>query len=283
LREKANQKNLKWISLIVGTFIGFGLIVYFLPLGDIYRAIKEISLKSLVLGLFLYTLSYIFRTWRWKYYYPSVSFNYLFFTTAVNTLFNNLLPARLGESSIFLLLKKYDSSLKETVKKFLKVRLLDGFSLLTLLTFSVFYLKINPLVGTILALLIYPLGVSVLNLTSKVWKKIPSLQIELLPFLLSLGNLISKLLAVYIVLDFLHIGFIKFIAGFIGGEISSILPFHSFAGLGSYETAFSATLKFLFNENFKEGFKIAFLSHAFLLFASLLLGGISLIALIRKS
>jgi len=279
----ANKKLFfKGFSVVLSTLIGLLIVIYFLPFNDILRALKEISFKNFITGLSLYTLSYWFRAYRWKIFYPEVPFKYLFFTTAANTFFNNILPARLGESSIFVFLKKYDKSLKGTLKKFFKVRLLDGFSILTFFVFALVSLKVNPFLGFLIALTIYPLGVWLLNATFKVFKKDIYLNLDLLPFLLSMGNVISKLLAVYTVLEFINIGFLQFSVGFIGGELSSILPFHSFAGLGSYETAFAASLKLFLNESFSEGFKVAFLSHSFLLFSSTLLGLISLLLLLKR-
>ena len=278
-----NKKLLfKGFSVVLSTLIGLLIVIYFLPFNDILRALKEISFKSFIVGLSLYTLSYWFRAYRWKFFYPEAPFKYLFFTTAVNTFFNNILPARLGESSIFVFLKKYDKSLKETLKKFFKVRLLDGFSILTFLVFALISLKLNPLVGFLIALPIYPLGIWILNAIFKVINKDIYLNLEPVPFLLSIGNVAAKLFAVYTVLEFINIGFLQFSVGFIGGELSSILPFHSFAGLGSYETAFAASLKLFLNENFSEGFKVAFLSHAFLLFSSILLGLISLLLFLKR-
>ncbi len=280
--ERLESGKFKLLSLLFGTAAGVFLLYLFLPFGEIAKALSEVSLKSLAVAFLLYTLSYLFRTFRWKVYYPRAPFGVLFLTTSVNTFLNNLLPARLGEGSIFLLLRRFDPSLKETLKKFLKVRLLDGFALLTLLFLSLVYLKFGLLLAVIVAFSVYPLGVILSRFLSKVWKKLPSLNWEIYPFFLSLGALLSKLLAVYVVLEFLKLDFFKFSVGFLGGELSTILPLHSFAGLGTYETAFSAALKIFLDESFREGFKVAFLSHAFLLSASALLGLISLLLLVKK-
>lgn len=271
---KDNPK-LKWFLSSLATFAGILLIVYFVPFGEIARAVKEISPSHLFAALTLYGLSYLFRTFRWKYYYPRAPLGGLFFTTAVNTFLNNLLPARLGELSIFALLRRYDSELKTTVGKFLKVRLLDGFALLTFLTFAVVSIKLSPSWGFFIALLVYPSGIFISRLLP-LPKKVPTLKLELVPFFLSLGALLSKLLAVYLVLENLGLDFLRFTVGFLGGELSTIMPIHSVAGLGSYETGFSLALKLFLGESFGEGFKVGFLSHAFLLFGSTLFGLLSL-------
>ncbi len=270
-----NNPKLKWVLTLLATLLGIGLVAYFLPFGEIAKALKQISPLHLAAGLSLYGVSYLLRAFRWKYYYPKAPFRGLFFTTAVNTFLNNLLPARLGELSIFALLRRYDPDFKTTLGKFLKVRLLDGFALLTLFVLSLVAVKTNPLIGILLSLAVYPLGVSFSKLL-KVSEKIPSLDWELLPFLLSVGAMLSKLLAVYIVLENLGLDFFRFTVGFLGGEVSTIMPIHSVAGIGSYETSFSLALKLFLGESFKEGFAVGFLSHAFLLLGSTLFGLLSL-------
>lgn len=265
---------------ILATFVGLGLILLFLPIDEIVEVIPRISLKNLFLGLILYTASYLLRTLRWKYYYPRAGLGELFFTTSVNTFLNNLFPARLGELSILALLRRYDKDFKTTIGKFLKVRLLDGFTILTFLTFAVVSIKTNFFLGLILALFIYPFGLVIAN-TLRIFKKIPQISWEPLPFLLSIGALLTKLLAIYVILESLNLDFLHFTVGFLGGEISTVMPIHSIAGIGSYETSFSLALKLLLGENFKEGFMVAFFSHAFLLLGSTLLGLLSLPFVLR--
>jgi hypothetical protein len=272
------KKNSKWILSFLTTLAGVLLIVYLVPFGEIVNALKRLEPWRVFLALWLYWGSYLFRTFRWKYYYPRAPLGRLFFTTSVNTLLNNLLPARLGELSIFALLRGYDKDIKETAGKFLKVRLLDAFALLTFFTFAVLAVQFNPLLALPVALSLYPLAVLLWN-RLPLPQRLPRLKMDAIPFALSLGALLSKLLAVYLLLHFIPLDFFRFSIGFIGGEISTVLPLHSVAGLGSYETAFSLSLKFFTGESFKKGFEIGFLSHAFLLFASLILGLVSLLFL----
>ena len=286
-----SKKNLKWVITALTTLLGVLLILYFLPFEEIERAVERIPPWALFVALLLYALSYLFRALRWKYYYPKAPLGGLFFTTAVNTFLNNFLPARLGELSVLALLRRYDPDFKTTLGKFLKVRLLDGFALLTFFTFAVVSLKVNLPAGIISGLMVYPAGVLTLNYALKGskqipfpdrWKeKLPTPRWEPLPFFLSVGTLLSKLLAVYVVLLSLGLDFFRFAVGFLGGEISTIMPVHSVAGLGSYETSFSLALKLFLGESFKEGFAVGFLSHAFLLLASALLGLLSLPLVIR--
>lgn len=274
--------KVKILLSILATAAGVVLIVLFVPFKDIAKALEEISPRALIIGFSLYALSYVFRTLRWKIYYSEAPFGYLFLTTAVNTFLNNTVPMRLGELSVFGFLRRFDPDVKTTLKKFLKVRLYDAIALLTVLTFAVVSLKTNYLFGLLSAVAVYPAVLLLSKFFYGLWKKFPVLDAEPLTFLYSLGALLSKLLAVYAVLEFLPLGFVKFTVGFLGGEISSILPVNAFANIGTYESAFSLALKFFTGESFKEGVKVAFLSHAFLLFASAILGGFSLLYLLRK-
>jgi uncharacterized membrane protein YbhN (UPF0104 family) len=279
--ERLKSPKTKLFLTLIATLLGGGLIVYLVPFGEVVKTIREISPKALLSGLVLYSVSYLLRALRWKVYYPRASLGYLFLTTAVNTFLNNTLPMRLGELSVFGFLRRYDPDAKTTAKKFLKVRLYDATALLTLLTFAALTLKTNALVGTVGAAAVYP-ALLLLSRTLKV-AKIPPLRFEPLTFAYSVGALLTKLLAVYSVLEFLRMDFVKFTAGFLGGELSSILPVNAVANLGTYESGFSLALKLLAGEEFREGFRVALLSHAFLLFASALLGGVSLIYLLRKT
>jgi len=279
--ERLKSPKTKLALTLIATALGIALVVYLVPFGEILNTLKEISPKAFLLGLFLYSLSYLLRALRWKIYYPEAPLGYLFLTTSVNTFLNNTVPMRLGELSIFGFLRRYDPDVKTTAKKFLKVRLYDAIALFTILTFAVVTLKTNPLLGTFTAVAVYP-SILLLSRTLKV-AKLPHLEFEPLTFTYSVGALLTKLLAVYSVLEFLQIGFLKFTVGFLGGELSSILPVNAVANLGTYEGGFSLALKILAGEDFKEGFRVALLSHAFLLFASALLGGVSLIYLLRKT
>jgi len=276
-----NHKTLKWFLTLVATLVGVFLIYEFVPLGEIVENLKKIPPEVFPLALFLYGVSYLFRTFRWKYYYPQAGLEELFFTTSVNTFLNNLLPARLGELSIFALLRKYDENLTQTGKKFLKVRLFDGIALISVFLFAWLSIKTNPLIGFLGGLAVYPLMVFLLQ-KLPLPERIPKPGWEPIPFFLSKGALISKLLAVYLILRYLNLDFFRFTIGFLGGEISTIMPVHSFAGLGTYEASFSVALKLFLGEDFRRGMEVAFVSHAFLLTASSLFGIASLLYLLKK-
>jgi hypothetical protein len=74
---------------------------------------------------------------------------------------------------------------------------------------------------------------------------------------------------------------VELFLGFLGGELSSVLPIHSFGGLGTYELSFSLPQKF-FGESLKEGIKVAFIFHSFLLLSSALYGLVALYFLHKR-
>ena len=268
------------MATLLVSILGILLIAFLVPFGEIAKAVREINFETLLVALILYIWSYIFRTLRWKYYYKKAPLKELFLLTSVNTFLNNLLPARTGELSIFVFLKKYDKSVKETAKKFIKVRFLDAIALLKFFIFALITIKWNWIVAFVVDSLIYPSLILLGNSKVVPDKFRPSF--ETLPLFLSLFAIGSKLLAVYLIVKAVNIDFYRFTIGFLGGEVSTILPIHSFAGVGTYETSFSLSLKFFLGENFKEGFKIAFLSHSFLLLGSTFLGVISLPFVLRS-
>jgi uncharacterized membrane protein YbhN (UPF0104 family) len=218
-----------------------------------------------LLAFLLYFLSYIFRALRWKILYPQADVKYLFLTTAINTALNNIVPARLGELSIFALLKKYARNTKELIKKFFIVRFYDLFTLLWLLAFSLSYLYGY----SVLFLIFFSFFLGFISFLERKFRLSEYIKwsLAILSFLASF----SKLIAVFLIVKTILPDFFRFCVGFIGGEISSVLPFHSLAGIGTYETSFSLAMKIFLNENFKEGFEIAFLSHTFLLLSSIIM------------
>ncbi len=274
-------KNPKVLLGIFATLFGLSFLVYLLPWNEVWKALRSSSPRAFTFGFLLYSLSYLFRTLRWKVYYGKAPLGYLFLTTAVNTFLNNTVPFRLGELSVFGFLRRYDSSVKETLKKFLKVRLYDGIALLTLLAFSLLFVKTeNPLLSLLISVSIYPSVVYLLKFFS--FGKLPHLGFEWRVYALSVGALLSKLLGVYLFLEHLGLDFFRFSVGFLGGEISSILPINAFANLGTYEGSFSLATALLLGENFKRGMEVGFLSHIFLLLSSALLGLVSLPTLLRR-
>ena len=107
-----------------------------------------------------------------------------------------------------------------------------------------------------------------------------SFKLVLLIFSLSLLSTTTKFASLLLLLDLEHISLYKSFLAFLGGELSSVLPIHSFMGFGTYELAFGLPLKVI-GESLKEWLKLGFLFHNFLLISSLAWGVPSALALSR--
>ncbi|WP_448583534.1 lysylphosphatidylglycerol synthase domain-containing protein [Thermocrinis sp.] len=253
------------------------LLFYFLPPREIINFLKLITLKSFFLASFLYGMSHITRSLRWKILLKDLSFSQAFLINSANVFLNNLLPARTGELSWFYYSRKLGVSLSASLVVFLWGRLLDLLSLFILLTFfyalqkGYIYLSLLPILLFITIFLHFPLkkfkGLNA-DFYSSVWAFALSLVSGLLKFssLMFLAGLEPSVLL---------------FTSFLGGELSTVLPIHSFGGFGTYELSFSLPQKLL-GENLKDPIKLAFVFHVFLLLSSALYGIPSLLLLHRR-
>lgn len=271
------------------TLIFFLFFFKYIPLGEVLRAVKYVSLEDLLSAFFFYTLSQAVRSIRWKPLIKELRFLDIYFINSANIFFNNILPARAGELSWFYYAKKLGVSLKVSAWSFFLGRIFDVSALIFagLLVYSlvkgslfVFIISFGVLFTFIFSYKVY------LILPS--WGKLRDLKIyirdsmslflSLYLFSCSLLSVILKFLAVLEImgassylLDFLSFSF---------GELSTILPIHSFMGYGTYELSFSVPAKF-YELDIKSWIVKGFLVHNFLLLSSGIYGLISLFWLHR--
>ncbi len=244
------------------------------------NTIKGINPISLFLAFVLYSLSQLFRSLRWKMLIKDLSLLHLFLINSANIMFNNLLPARTGELSWFYYLKRSKVSLSLSLWTFLLGRLYDLLSLIFLLFLTLLPLNVFMLLPSFLSFSI-ALFLPKLHLLIPSWnrlkdlkefiKKEASFRLAFSLFLLSLLSSITKFASLLLIFNLWKMDLYKIFLGFLGGELSSVLPIHSFMGFGTYELAFSLPLKAI-GESLKEWLKIGFLFHSFLLISSLFLG-----------
>jgi uncharacterized protein (TIRG00374 family) len=125
----------KLISVLV-TFLLLGIILSQIRLEDLITTIKNINKTYLILGFFLYMLSYFFRGLRFHILLDKkISLTDLFHVVCVHNMVNSILPARSGELSYIYMLKKYhNKSTGEGVATLLVARVLD-FIIISLLFF----------------------------------------------------------------------------------------------------------------------------------------------------
>ncbi|WP_461828573.1 lysylphosphatidylglycerol synthase transmembrane domain-containing protein [Aquifex sp.] len=281
------------LSLAVALLFFFFLFSQ-LPLGEVIQSFKKISLTSFLLAFLLYSLSQVSRSLRWKLIL-GISFKDAFFLNAANVFFNNVLPARTGELSWFYYANKLGVKLRYSLWSFFLGRAYDLLALISLLPFSYLTVKLSFIYGVLLLILTYltVFFIPYLSFLIPEYGKLkelkdflkrefsPALSLKL--FTLSLTTVFLKALSLYTLLFELHsLDFFSFAFAFVGGELSTILPIHGFMGYGTYELSFFAPLKLLGYE-LKEGLKVGFIAHNFLLLSSAVWGLLALIYLHKPS
>ncbi|MFN3946781.1 MAG: flippase-like domain-containing protein [Aquificaceae bacterium] len=269
----------KLLSLILALlFLLF--LFHFVPLEELIESLRQVKAPNLVFAFLLYSLSQIFRSIRWKLLIKGVSFFDLFLINSANIMFNNLLPARTGEVSWFYYLKRIKVSWSFSLWSFFLGRLYDLLSLFSLLLFTLALvqgLMFLPFFALLLISLGLPWLYQLLPKRGKLGevkdfiKRETSFTLALYLFLLSSLSSIFKFAGLLLLLNLKDIDLYKSFLAFLGGELSSVLPIHSFMGLGTYEFAFSLPLKVL-GESLKEWIKMGFIFHSFLLISSFLWG-----------
>lgn len=135
----------KFIPVLV-TFLLLGIILSQIRIEDLITTIKNINKIYLILGFFLYILSYVFRGLRFHILLDKkISFPDLFHIVCVHNMVNSILPARSGELSYIYILKKYhDKSTGEGVATLMVARVLDFITISLLFFVSSLFVRDLP-------------------------------------------------------------------------------------------------------------------------------------------
>jgi uncharacterized membrane protein YbhN (UPF0104 family) len=255
-------KTLPWAILIA--FVAG--VEYWIGWKTILQPWETLSWKQLLMAMILILLSYGLRTWRLYDYFPALH-PYPVATlrlTLLHNLFNNLLPARTGELSFPMMMKRYfDINYAQSMSALLWFRLLDLHCILTFVIYPM--LVVTPLRRlaipvVLLWMLIPPLIYLMRNkveqhfagkngrfseLAQQTLYGLPNTTIG---FLKSWGftwlNWLVKLLTLAWVLDQFIDGVTwnVLITAVVAGELTSVLPIHAPAGIGTYEAGIIAAL-----------------------------------------
>jgi uncharacterized protein (TIRG00374 family) len=136
----------KQLVTVLVTFLLLGIILSQIRIEDLITTIKSINKIYLVLGLFLYTLSYLFRGLRFHILLDKkISLNDLFHIVCVHNMVNSILPARSGELSYIYILKKYhNKSTGEGVATLMVARVLDFITISLLFFISSLFVSNLP-------------------------------------------------------------------------------------------------------------------------------------------
>ncbi len=275
--------------LISVAFVGF--LFYFIPYEEIISSVASISPLALAYAFAYYLLSQLIRSLRWFLLLPELNFSLAFLINSANILLNNVIPARAGELSWFYYTKTRGISLKDSLWVFFVARLYDLLGLVALFFTYLSYLKGGlfilslSLILSLLVAMLFPVSFKLIPPVGRL-KSIKdflsqkhTLRVSLILITTSLFSFFFKFLSLYfVVLELSKMSFITAMLAFAGGDITTILPVHSFMGYGTYEGGFLLPLKALGIE-IQEGLKLGFITHNFLILSSILLGIPSLIFL----
>lgn len=265
---------------------------------------KTLSYCSIIIAIFLFLFSYQIRTWRlYDYFLPQTNGSWIVALRLMllHNILNNLLPARSGEISFPLLMKRYFAvDYIHSIPALLWFRLLDLHTLLSIgliawmvsmsLQYPISYLLLLGLglgLWLLLPFIFYTLknhiGVIISHaFISKLLDGLPQTNAKFWRnWLLTWLNWLVKLgVLVWLLGQFLHVNLAYLTSSVIAGELSSALPFHAPAGVGTYEAAMIAPLLAVIDaEKAAQG---AINVHLFMLFSSIMGGLIGWLLPITK-
>ncbi len=286
------KKAIKIFELLVSLTVTLGFIYLFyrvIGFEKFLRFFSEINPFSILTAFILYTGSYITRAFRWKIVLSLKEFKKLFKITAFNTVFNIFLPFRTGELSFFYMLKKENIPLSETAVSFFSVRIFDAIALFSVFGISLFLFLDKPILS-ILVLILAPFSFFIFQFILRYIKheKIQDFEKTTLNirnisvlYLLSILTFGLKFTAFYLVLpEGIELSFVDAFLASSAGDITTILPIHGIAGIGTYEGGYAGILV-LFGTDKQTALLGSVFVHIFMLGGAAIIAGFSYIFLRR--
>ncbi len=227
--------------------------------GEILAAWRDVGPGAILLALTLLVATYFVRTCRMRDYFPRETagqFVRLFRVTQLHNILNIMLPFRAGETSFPILMRsEFGVPLAHGTAALLVLRLLDlhalmaaagfglvaaaGYSLWALALWAAFMvmpLAVFPLRGPLMAAARANRSTRLAKLMADVDNGIPSdVSAFVRAWLFTLVNWGIKVMVLAWVLNLLGVVSIPAcFGGALGGELSSVLPVHAPAGVGTY-------------------------------------------------
>jgi len=289
------KKNLlKIFELFVSIGISLGFIyLFYVVVGfdKLAQFFTEISIFSLSIAFFFYVLSYLTRAYRWKLTLSVQDFKKLFKITSFNTVFNIFLPFRTGELSFFYMLKKENVDMGETTLSFFTVRIFDAIALASVFITSFLFYK-GWWYLAIPVFFLMPFSFYVLKFfisfikhekIQKFNENVLSLKNLAVLYGLSFITFVFKFTGFYFVLP--HSVKLTFMESFVAasaGDLTTILPIHGIAGIGTYEAGFAGIL-YLMGVDKENALISSLFVHIFLLLGSATIALFCFIFLREKS
>lgn len=269
MTEQKSTSNQRWKLLLSWLLLIFFLaaVQYWVGWQTVLEPWTHFSWAQGLLALVLLVLTYALRAWRMFDYFPQYLSGKWFATwrlMLIHNVLNNVLPARTGEVSFPLLMKRYFGvSYAHSVSALLWFRVLD---LHAILTFAIFpLLMVTPLkrlVMPIMALwLVLPIALFLLRNRIEVWfagkdGKLSQLAQQAMyglpdnwgefwrSWFMTWANWLVKIMTLAWLLGQFAPGasWNLLLTSVVGGEITSVLPIHAPGGFGTYEAGIIAPL-----------------------------------------
>lgn len=265
-QTSSNSRWKLWISWLI-LFVFIGGVQYWLGWQTVLQPWTHFNWLQGILALASLVVTYALRAWRMYDYFPQY-LNGQWFATwrlmLIHNALNNLLPARTGEASFPLLMKRYFGvSYAHAVSALIWFRVLD---LHAILTFAVYPLLIlTPLrrlaVPLLLLWLLIPIVLFLLQNRIEVWfagkdSKLSTLMQQAMyglpdnwrefwrSWAMTWANWLVKLITLVWLLGQLvpQASWNLLLTSVIGGELTSVLPVHAPGGFGTYEAGIVAPL-----------------------------------------
>ena len=289
---KTIKKILIWLTLfafIVG-------VEYLWGWTSILAPWKALSVTAIIISIGLFLLSYQLRTWRlYDYFLPQTQGGWIaaLRLMLLHNILNNLLPARSGEVSFPLLMKRYFAvDYIQSIPALLWFRLLDLHTLLSVGAIAWTLTNPKSYLPLLITWLVLPIGFYFLknlirkkithSFVIKVLDGLPQTQSKFWRnWALTWINWLVKLTVLaWLLGQFLKVDTAYLFSSVIAGELSSVLPFHAPGGVGTYEAGMVAPL--LAVTNAETAAKAAINVHLFMLCSSIIGGIIGWLLPIKK-
>ncbi len=294
----------KILNLLISLLI-IGIFIYFLNKYSVLQNVKLIlgnfNPNLILLSIFFYSLTYIFRALRFKLFFKEVKVIQMFSIICVHTFLNNVLPFRSGESSFPLMLKKlFNTSITSSSTALIIARIFD------LIALSFLFLISTLITKTIKGwLIVFPIGMLILLFSllllsyrmlyilrkrSQTFKDLFlfvnsyfSRKNTALTAFYSFIIWLSKFISFHLILlaGKFKIGLAKTVFVSTFGEVTTVLPIHSIGGFGTYEAGLVGGFK-IAGLNAKTALPVALYFHSVLLLMSAVLALSGWINLLRS-
>ena len=291
---------LNWTLKIAVVVAYFWVLEYFWGWQRLLEPWKSISYVTIVAAVTLLASTYFIRAWRiYDYFRSDIGGRYWLTLklTLLHNVLNNLLPARSGEVSFPLLMKRYFKvSLTRSTATLLWLRFMDLHTVILLGAGALYFTSIQSqwwiagmalwLVIPVAAYLAHgKMAALIPRISSPKWQTTATKLVSGLPnsvaelsraWMWTLISWVVKVIAMaWILKQFTAMTYAQAWVGSIAGDLSSVLPFHAPAGVGTYEAAALGGLAAV-GINTDAAMQAAVNLHIMILLSSLLGGGLAL-------